>query len=146
MNPMNRSNVLWDDVSVDDELPPLAFELTPTTLALAVTTTRDLYPIHHDREFARRQGAADPFVMTSWYLGFVGRYMSEWAGYESFLRRLEVKMNAHGVAGLTMTAYGVVTGKSVDEKGRKLVDVEVRIDNGSRPDATTATLSLELPD
>jgi acyl dehydratase len=138
------AGVRWDEVTVGDELPPLVFEVTRSTLAKDVVGTRDLYPIHHDHVFAQANGARDVFLNTMWYQGLIGRYANEWGGYESFVRRLRVKMNAHGCPGDTLTVHGTVLGKSQDEAGRTLVDLDVRIVNGDQADAVVSSLTLEL--
>ena len=40
----------WTDVKEGQQLPPLVFPVSYTTLALDVAGTRDFYPIHHDPE------------------------------------------------------------------------------------------------
>jgi acyl dehydratase len=138
------AGVPWDQVTVGDELPPLVFEVSRSTLAKDVVGTRDLYPMHHDHEFAQANGVRDIFLNTMWYQGLIGRYANEWGGYESFARKLRVQMNAHSHPGATLTVRGTVLGKSRDEAGRTLVELDVRIANGGRADAVVSRLTLEL--
>jgi acyl dehydratase len=138
------AGVRWDEVTVGDELPPLVFAVSRSTLAKDVVGTRDLYPIHHDHEFAQANGVRDIFLNTMWYQGLIGRYANEWGGHESFVRRLRVQMNAHSHPGATLTVRGSVLGKSRDEAGRALVELDVRIANGDRADAVVSRLMLEL--
>ena len=93
----------WDDVREGDALDTLAFPITMRTLMIDVAGTRDLYPIHHDREFAKRNGARDIFVNTMFYEGLFGRIATDWAGREhalegSFDSLLD--LGSRGVAGL----------------------------------------------
>ena len=135
----------WTEVAEGQQLPPLIFPVTYTTLALDVAGTRDFYPIHHDPDFARANGVRNIFLNTMWYQGLVGRFVTEWGGPESFLRRLKVEMKANGCPGDTLTVRGTVLAASRDDAGRKLVDIDVRIDNQDQPDAVIAKLTLELP-
>jgi hypothetical protein len=79
-----------------------------------------------------------------WYQGIVGRFVTEWAGPESFLRKLSVSMKANNCPGDTLTLRGVVVGTSQDAHGRTIADLDVRIDNQLGPDAVIAAVSVEL--
>jgi acyl dehydratase len=134
----------WTEVEVGQQLPPLTFQVSYTTLALDVAGTRDFYPIHHDPDFAKSNGVQNIFLNTMWYQGLIGRFVTEWGGPESFLRRLKVQMKANGCPGDTLTVRGAVLSTSRDDQGRKLADIDVRIDNQRQADAVIATLTLEL--
>lgn len=137
------SNLGWDGVVDGSELPELVIPVTATTLARDVLGTRDLYPIHHDRDFATSNGARDIFLNTMWYQGVVGRYITDWAGPEAFLRVLTIRMRAHSCPGDTLTVRGTVTARRVEDD-RRLVDLEVSIDNQIQAGATTAQVTVEL--
>lgn len=137
-------NRRWDTVNEGDDLPPLEFgPVTVTHLAKDVAGTRDLYPIHHDREFARANGARDIFFNTMWYQGFLGRYVTEWGGHESLVRKLTFHMRGTNCPGDLITARGTVV-KKYEQDGRKLVDLDVRLDNQLGPDQVVAQITLEL--
>jgi acyl dehydratase len=134
----------WDDVAEGTKLPPLEFgPITMTTQVMDASGTRDLYPIHHDREFAKANGARDIFLNTMWYQGLLGRYVNEWGGPESFVRRLSFDMRSTNCPGDTLTVRGEVT-KKYEQDGQKLVDLDVRIDNQNESDTVTARIALEL--
>jgi acyl dehydratase len=138
-----HAGVAWSDVNENQELPPLTFEVTLATLAKDVAGTRDIYPIHHDPEFARANGARDIFLNTMWYQGFLGRYVTDWGGSNSFVRKLGFDMRGTCCPGDTLTVHGTVLGTTeMDDK--KLVDLDVRIDTQHQSDAITAKLTLEL--
>ena len=134
----------WDSVSEGEELPALEFgPLTATTLMRDASGTRDSYPIHHDREFALEAGVPDIFVNTQWYQGLLGRYATDWGGPESFLRKLGFDMRAPNHPGDLLNVHGTVTRK-YDDDGKKLVDLDVRIDNQRESDTVVARMTLEL--
>jgi acyl dehydratase len=124
-------------------LPPLTLEVTRTTLAKVVAGTRDLYPIHHDQEFARAAGARDTFVNTMWYQGLLGRYATDWGGPNSFVRKLSFEMRAVNCPGDTLTVHGRVL-RLTSADAATLVDLDIRIDNQEQRDSVTAHLTLEL--
>lgn len=125
------------------DLPPLRVEVTRTTMAMVVTGTRDLYPIHHDPEFARAAGARDTFVNTMWYQGLLGRYATDWGGPESFVRKLSFDMRAVNCPGDTLTVRGRVL-RVTPADGVTLVELDIRIDNQLQRDSVTGRLTLEL--
>jgi len=134
----------WDDVREGDELVPLSFPVTMRALMIDVAGTRDLYPIHHDRDFAKASGARDIFVNTMFYEGLFGRLATDWAGPEAFLRKLRFSMNGPNCLGDTITSRGWVVAKR-EEDGAKLLDLEIHLDNEVERDATVAHLTIELP-
>ncbi len=138
-------NLSWDSVQEGDELPRLTFgPVTVTHLVKDAAGTRDLYPIHHDREFARANGARDIFFNTMWYQGFIGRYVTtEWAGHEALVRRLAFSMRGPSCPGDVITARGTVL-KKYQQDGRKLVDLDVRLDNQLAPDQVIASVTVEF--
>jgi acyl dehydratase len=138
-----HSTLPWSTISKGLEIEPLAFEVSYSTLARHVVGTRDLLRMHHDPPFAREVGAPNIFLNTMWYQGFIGRYITDWAGYDAFLRKLTVRMRAHGCPGDTLTIYGTVTD-FIEENGKLLVDLDIRIDNGPKTSAVIATATVEL--
>jgi acyl dehydratase len=122
----------------------LRLEVTATTLAKAVAGTGDFYPIHHDRDFARANGARDIFLNTMWYQGLIGRYATDWGGPESFIRALSIRMRAPSCPGDTLTVRGKVTA-SRDEHNMRLIDLDIRIDNQITTDTVLGTITLEVP-
>ena len=139
----NRS---WASVQTGDELPAVSFgPVTISQLVRDAYGTRDLYPIHHDREFARANGHRDSFLNTMWYHGFFGRLLTtEWAGHEAVVRALSFRMLKPGCLGDTLTGHGTVT-RLYEEEGRKLADVDLRIDNStSGPTSTVGRATVEF--
>jgi MaoC like domain len=134
----------WVDVVDGTVLPPLVFPVTYTTMALDVAGTRDLYPPHHDPDAARAHGAPTIFLNTMWYQGLVGRYVTDWAGPDSFLRRLMVEMRSNCGPGDVLTVTGEVTGKHRDDGQRLLVDLTVSIARADRQVAVRAGATVEL--
>ncbi|MGD9932340.1 MAG: MaoC/PaaZ C-terminal domain-containing protein [Dehalococcoidia bacterium] len=134
----------WDDVREGDEVTSVTFPISLRTLMIDVAGTRDLYPIHHDREFAKTNGARDIFVNTMFYEGLFGRIATDWAGPEAFLRKLRFAMKGPNCLGDTMVSRGWVT-KKYEQDGQKLLELEIHLDNQIEKDATVANLTLELP-
>jgi acyl dehydratase len=133
----------WRLVQAEQTLPELVIEINRTTLARAVLGTRDLYPIHHDHEFAQANGARDIFLNTMWYQGVLGRYATDWAGPESFVRALAVEMRSPNCPGDTLTVRGEVARRHLAD-GRPLVDLDISIGNQLQQRAVVGAVTVEL--
>ena len=51
----HAAHLRLSDVRVGDEIPPLAHDVTATTVILGALATRDWRPMHHDRDFAQQR-------------------------------------------------------------------------------------------
>lgn len=133
----------WDAVTTGDTLDVVTFPLAMRNMVIDAAGTRDLNPIHHDREFAQRNNARDIFVNTMFYDALFGRIVTDWAGPEAMLRRLKFTMRAPNHVGDTITSRGWVT-KKYEQDGSRLLDVEVHLDNQEVASATVAEMTVEL--
>ena len=128
------------EVSVGDELPPLAIELTPTVIVSTAIATRDYQDVHHDRDLAIQKGSKDIFMNILTTNGFVGRYITDHFGPETILKKVAIRLGAPNYSYDTMTLTGSVTAKNDDGT----IEVSVRGAN-SLGDHVTGTVTLELP-
>jgi acyl dehydratase len=129
------------DVDVGDELPPLEVPLTRTLIVATAIASRDYQDVHHDPELAKQRGSEDIFMNILSTNGFVGRFITDWAGADAVLRKVAIRLGAPNYPGDTMTMTGTVTAKD-EETGE--VEVAVRGAN-SRGDHVTGTVTLSLP-
>ncbi len=128
-----------DAVNVGDELPPLAIPLTRTLIVSTAIASRDYQDVHHDPGLAQERGSPDIFMNILSTNGFVGRFITDWAGPDAVLKRVNIRLGAPNYPGDTMTMTGMVT-----KKDGNVVDVEVRGAN-KLGDHVTGTVTLELP-
>ena len=116
----------WEDVAEAEVLPEVRL---PVTLKLCVhdaAATRDFFPGHHDRDYARSQNVADVYLNTMFFHGFVDRVGGDWAGPGAWLARRRLDMVSPVCVGDEMRTESKVL-RRYEEEGRGLVDVEVRI-------------------
>ena len=124
MNAIKTETMTFEEVAVGDELPPLVLELTPTLIVSTAIATRDYQDVHHDRDLAQKKGSKDIFMNILTTNGFVGRYITDWAGPEALLERVAIRLGAPNYPYDTMTLTGKVSGKEeVDGRGVVTVDV-----------------------
>jgi hypothetical protein len=126
------------DVKPGDALPDLAIPLTRTFILSAAIASRDFQDVHHDHELAHQKGSADIFTNILTTNGLIGRFITDWAGPASRLRKVAIRLGVPNYAGDTMTISGEVT--SVDGC---VVEVAVRGRN-SLGDHVTGTVTVEL--
>lgn len=133
------TSLRYDDVNVGDTLPELAIPLTRTVIASTAIASRDYQDVHHDPGLAQERGSPDIFMNILSTNGFVGRFITDWAGPDAVLRAVKIRLGAPNYPGDTMTMSGKVTKK---EDG--VVEVDVRGAN-KLGDHVTGTVTLELP-
>jgi len=129
------------DVRAGDRLPELAVPITATLIVAGALASRDYQDVHHDSAAARRRGTPDIFMNILTTNGFVGRFVTDWAGPDAVLRRVAIRLGAPNFPGDTMRMTGSVI--SVDP-AQGLVEVEVRGAN-ALGDHVTGTVQLTLP-
>jgi acyl dehydratase len=120
---MDYKSVFWEDVVEGQELPAMSKEVTATTIVAGAFASRDLMPIHHDLEFAKKQGAPDIFLNILTIGGWAGNFLTRWSGPEGELKHIEIKLGVPCFSGNTMKWQGKVSRKFV-ESGQHLVDIE----------------------
>jgi acyl dehydratase len=133
----------FDEVSVGQQLPQLVLELTPTIIVSTAIATRDYQDVHHDRDLANQKGSKDIFMNILTTTGYVGRFVTDWAGPEALLRNVSIRLGAPNYPYDTMTVTGEVTKVAQgDDEG--LVTVNVKGSN-KLGDHVIATVDLALP-
>ena len=138
--------LLFDDVAVGDELPPLDYEVSATTVVLGALATRDWRPMHHDKDFAvHRNGTQDIFLNTPNQAAWFERYLTDWTGPHGRLARVTFRMKGSVFPGDTMSLRGVVESAEVDDTGCGFVtvDVSLSVDGDVK---TTCAARVALPD
>jgi acyl dehydratase len=131
--------VNYDDVEVGDELPALPIPLTRTLIVSTAIASRDYQDVHHDPGLAKERGSPDIFMNILSSNGFVGRYVTDWAGPDALLKSVKIRLGAPNYPGDTMTMTGTVTAKAGG-----VVELAVRGAN-SLGDHVSGTVALVLP-
>jgi acyl dehydratase len=140
---MSTTSPRTSQIAVGDELPPFTLNLTATMVVAGAIASRDFMPAHHDPAFARAQGAPDIFLNILSTNGYVARYVTDWAGPEAILQRIEIRLGAPAVPGKPLRFTGRVAAKS-EAGGECLLELRVRAAN-DLGDHATGTVALTLP-
>lgn len=135
------TSLVFADVSEGDELPPLEIPLTRSLIVATAIASRDYQDVHHDPDLAVDRGSPDIFMNILSTNGFVGRYITDWAGPDAILKKVGIRLGAPNYPGDTMTMTGTVS--AVDE-ATKTVTVDV-VGANSRGHHVTGQVALVLP-
>ena len=120
---------ILDQVKVGDELPDLPYDVSATTVVFGALATRDIRPMHHDKDFAQnRSGVKDVFLNTPNLAHWFERYVTDWTGPRGRPGRMKFRMQGSVFAGEQMVFKGKVTEVGVDDAGCGWVGLEVRVD------------------
>jgi acyl dehydratase len=137
--------LLIDDVSVGDQLPPLSYDVTATTIVLGALAARDWRPMHHDYDFAvNRNGVANIFMNTPNQAAWFERFLTDWSGPKGRLGRMTFRMKGSVFPDDTMVLAGTVESVDTDDTGCgwATVAVALSVDGDVK---TTCTARIALP-
>ena len=123
-----------------EKLPPLEIPITCTLIVAGAIASRDYQDVHHDAALAKERGSKDVFMNILTTNGYVGRYVTDWAGPDAVLKKVAIRLGAPNYPGDTMLMSGTVKAKGDDG----LVEVEIRGAN-NLGDHVVGTVSLVLP-
>ncbi len=128
-----------------DALPPLAVDVTATTVVLGALAARDWRPMHHDKDFAvERNGVKDIFLNTPNQAAWFERYVTDWTGPTGRLGRMKFRMRDSVFPGDRMEFSGRVERVGADEAGCHWADLSLRLAVGDRT-TTECTARVALP-
>lgn len=134
-------SVRFADVTTGDELPELVVPLTRTLIVAGAIASRDYQDVHHDPVVAREKGSEDIIMNILTTNGWVGRFVTDWAGPDALMRSVRIRLGMPNYPGDTMVLTGTVTATDPDTS---TVTVAVRGAN-SRGDHVTGTVEVTLP-
>ena len=132
----------FDEVSVGDELPTLVLPITPTVIVAGAIASRDYQDVHHDRDLAQRRGSKDIFMNILTTNGYVGRFVTDWAGPEAILQKVDIRLGVPNYPNDTMELRGRVKSKDSSPPGRLTIEIT---GSNSLGDHVTGTVDLALP-
>lgn len=132
-------NSLHDtDINVGDQLAPLVLPLSRSLIVATALASRDYQDVHHDPTLAQQKGSQDIFMNILTTNGLIGRYITDWAGPDSIIKNVSIRLGVPNYAGDTMTITGTVTSK---QDGQIVVGV---VGANSMGNHVTGTVTLVL--
>lgn len=143
-----RTTLRWADIEVGDEVSPLEIPITTTMIVAGAIASRDFMPVHHDRDYANKQGSPNLFMNILTTNGYCVRFVTDWAGPDAMVKNLSIRLGVPCFPDDPLRFTGSVTGKSEgprapDREG--LVEVTFKGSN-SLGDHVTGTAVVSLLD
>ena len=135
----------WADIEVGDEVAPLEIPITTTMIVAGAIASRDFMPVHHDRDYANKQGSPNLFMHILTSNGYCVRFLTDWAGPEAMVKNLSIRLGVPCFPDDPLRFTGTVTGKTEGSAGENFVEVAFRASN-SLGDHVSGTAVLSLLD
>jgi acyl dehydratase len=133
----------WADINVGDEVTPLHVAITTTMIVAGAIASRDFMPVHHDRDYAKKQGSPNLFMNILTTNGYCVRFLTDWAGPEAMVKNLSIRLGVPCFPDDPLNFTGSVTGKREGSGGENFVDVAFQGANSLGNHVSgTAVLSL----
>lgn len=123
------SDVSFADLKEGTTLPELVIPITHKLVVGGAIATQDFIPVHHNVPAAQAAAMPDIFMNILTTSGLSARYLSDWAGPASRLKKISFKLMAPNTPGDTMTMQGRVSGLQ-DDGDQHLVSVDFAGRNG----------------
>ena len=125
------------------ELPEWELPVTPTLVVSTAIATRDFQDVHHDRDLAVERGSKDIFLNILTTTGLVQRFVTDWAGADTQVRGIAIRLGAPAYPNDALVFSGSVTEQVVvDGEPRWVVAVKGA---NSLGDHVTGTITIALP-
>ncbi len=123
----------WEDVREGDRMPDLLMPITVTRCAFMASASRDFAPQHHNTWYCHhRSKVREMFLGTHFNLGMLSRFMTDYGGPGSTVRRIQLQMMRTIGAGEDYRMTGAIQ-KKWERAGEKLVDMDIAIDTQLGP-------------
>ena len=135
----------WADIEVGDEVTPLEIPITTTMIVAGAIASRDFMPVHHDRDYANKQGSPNLFMNILTTNGYCVRFLTDWAGPEAMVKNLSIRLGVPCFPDDPLRFTGSVTKKTPGQDGENFVEVTFKGSN-SLGDHVSGTAVLSLLD
>ncbi|CAH0991933.1 hypothetical protein SIN8267_02048 [Sinobacterium norvegicum] len=130
------------DVQVGDKLASQEVPITSGLIVGGAVASRDFTAVHHDKKVAQAAGLPDIFMNILTSNGLMGSYVTNWAGPDATVKKIDLKLGAPNLPGFIMTLVGEIKAKD-DASGT--VDIEVTGENNVWGMHMAGTVKIQLP-
>jgi acyl dehydratase len=117
------SDISYPSLKKGQALPELVIPITHKLIVSCALATQDFMDVHHNAPAAQAAAMPDIFMNILTTNGLCARYLSDWAGPASRLKRINFKLMAPNVPGDTMIMQGqVVKLEQTDNESLATID------------------------
>lgn len=135
-------SVIFSSVNVGDKLPAKEVPITTGLIVGGAVASRDFTPVHHDKKKAQEAGLPDIFMNILTSNGLMGSYVTNWAGVDATMKKIDVKLGAPNLPGFIMTITGEVVAKN---DAANTVEIAVLGENNVWGMHMQGTVHIQLP-
>lgn len=140
---LSRQSLNPADINVGDAITPMNLPLTHTIITATAIASMDFMPVHHDKDYALAQFAPDIFLNILSSNGFVSRFLTDWAGPDAWVKKINIKLGVPAVPHQVLKFTGEVLGKqTIGNECHIEVSVQAANDSGNH---ATGTAVITLP-
>src|ERR1700745_4115964 len=133
----------WRDIKVGGGGTRTEIPCTATVIVAGAIASRDFMPVHHDPEFAKKQGSPNRFRNILTTNGLCVRFVTDWAGPEAMVKKLAIRLGVPAFPNDPLRFTGSVTGKFRGGDREGFVEIAFTGNNSLGEHVSgTATLSL----
>ena len=126
--PTDATDIEISALQVGDRLPEVAISITHRLIVGGALATQDFTPVHHNAGIAQAAGMPDIFMNILTTCGLSARYLGDWAGANSRLKKLQFDLRAPNLPGDIMMMAGEVVAV-MPQPSAALVTVEFTGEN-----------------
>lgn len=139
---MTTETIKLADVNVGDTLPAREIPITSALIVGGALASRDFTPVHHDRKAAQAGGLPDVFMNILTSNGLMGSYITNWAGPDATVKKIDLKLGAPNLPGFVMTVTGEIKAK---DEASGVLDIQVIGENNVWGMHMAGTVKIALP-
>ncbi len=139
---------LFEDVTVGQEIPPLAKTCTPRQLVQWAAASGDFYEIHYDLDHARELGHPGLLVHGALKHAFLGQLLHDWIAPAGRVVRFGCSYRGVDRPGEPIAVRGVVRTVWQDESRHEtpgMVELDIWCEDESGTRTTPGTALVALP-
>ena len=138
------SQVFYEDVDVDSDIPPLIKHPTKRQLVRWAVASGDLNELHYDKDYAVSLGFPDVILHGRLKAAFLGQLMTEWIGEKGKLKRLACNYRGNDTPGEDLVCKGKITKKYIQGE-EHIVECEIWTEDKKGNKTTQGTSVVVLP-
>jgi acyl dehydratase len=140
---MGKKLHYWEEVNINEELPPLVKKPTTRQLVQYAGASGDFYEIHYDKDYALQAGLPGVIVHGLLSAGWLAQFMTDCLPPLA-LRKFGVSYRGMAKPGDTITCKGVVTKKYVKD-GEHYIECDIYAENQEGQKTTLGSATAVLP-
>ncbi|RMD83709.1 MAG: hypothetical protein D6815_05855 [Candidatus Dadabacteria bacterium] len=135
----------WETIREGDELPELRKRPTLTQLVKYAAGSGDFNPLHHDYDFPQAKQIGSIIVHGRYKYACLGELVSNWLAHRGRIHKIACQYRGMDFPNQELRCRGRVARK-FEESGRRLVELQLWVENEQGKKTTPGSALVELFD